>query len=119
MISARAPNLQTSLLSQIPKSASEVRRYGATRVEDGTYELVGPKIQGGAEGIGFFCLILHGESQVIDMPRTFADIRDVLQDMPIEGVVFHHDDGRMAKVKRKDFGFPWPLSMCDLREPSC
>jgi hypothetical protein len=27
---------------------------------------------------------------------------------PIEGLVFHHPDGRMAKIRRDDFGFAWP-----------
>lgn len=26
---------------------------------------------------------------------------------PFEGIVFHHPDGRRAKVKRSDFGLPW------------
>lgn len=26
---------------------------------------------------------------------------------PMKGVVFRHPDGRMAKVKRTDFGFAW------------
>ena len=26
----------------------------------------------------------------------------------VEGIVWHHPDGRMVKIKRKDFGFKWP-----------
>ena len=26
----------------------------------------------------------------------------------LEGVVWHHPDGRMVKIKRKDFGYKWP-----------
>ena len=28
--------------------------------------------------------------------------------MPIEGIVWHHPDGRMAKIKARDFGIQWP-----------
>ena len=26
----------------------------------------------------------------------------------IEGIVWHHPDGRMVKIKARDFGLPWP-----------
>jgi hypothetical protein len=25
----------------------------------------------------------------------------------IEGIVWHHPDGRMVKIKKKDFGYKW------------
>jgi hypothetical protein len=28
---------------------------------------------------------------------------------PIEGIVWHHPDGRMVKIKRRDLGLPWPV----------
>lgn len=36
--------------------------------------------------------------------RTFAGIRQWLTDKGIEGLVFHHPDGRMAKIKKRAFG---------------
>ena len=37
--------------------------------------------------------------------RSFAEIREYLEHATIEGIVWHHPDGRMVKIKRKDFGF--------------
>jgi hypothetical protein len=71
---------------------------------EGTYELIGPKVQGNPEGIGFHVLIRHGARVLPDFPRDFDAIRDRLIELNIEGVVFWNDDGRMAKVKLKDFG---------------
>lgn len=73
---------------------------------DGTYELLGPKVQGNPEKIdNFHVLRQHADAwQYPDCPRTFSALREWLADKDIEGIVFHHEDGRMAKVKKKDFG---------------
>lgn len=72
---------------------------------DGTYELVGPKIQGNPEKQEKHKLVSHrGAEQFIDCPRTFGGIREFLLHRDIEGIVFHHPDGRMVKIKKKDFG---------------
>lgn len=76
---------------------------------DGTYELCGPKIQGNPEGLFQHVLIPHGEVLFPLMPRTFKGIRQwLIKNQRIEGVVWHHEDGRMVKIKRKDFGLTWP-----------
>jgi hypothetical protein len=69
----------------------------------GTYELVGPKVQGNPEGFERHVLIPHGKHQV-DAPRTFAALREWFTTAGIEGVVWWHEDGRMVKIKAKDFG---------------
>jgi hypothetical protein len=71
--------------------------------EDGTYELCGPKVQGNPESFSEHRLIRHGDEVLADLPRDFAGIRDYLQECTIEGVVWHHPDGRMVKIKKKDF----------------
>ena len=72
---------------------------------DGTYELIGPKIQGNPEGLKFHTLKAHSEAIIFeDCPRTFDGLRGWLAERDIEGVVFHHPDGRMAKIKKRDFG---------------
>ena len=71
---------------------------------DGTYELVGPKIQGNPEGFDRHALVPHGEHPV-PAPRTFSGLRGWLRSANIEGVVWWHPDGRMVKIKGKDFGF--------------
>jgi hypothetical protein len=48
-------------------------------------------------------LIPHGQ-RVVDAPRTFDGLRDYLDRAHIEGVIWHHPDGRMVKIKAKDFG---------------
>ncbi len=76
-----------------------------SRLDDGTYELVGPKIQGNPEGYSRHELIAHDQLQLgADIPRTFEGLRDWLATQDAEGVVFHHPDGRMAKIKGRDFG---------------
>jgi hypothetical protein len=73
---------------------------------DGTYELVGPKVQGNPEQSAKHRLVPHSQAEVFpDVPRTFDGLRTWLQDRDIEGLVFHHADGRMAKIKLRDFGF--------------
>lgn len=76
--------------------------------EDGTYELCGPHFQGNTEGFDADVFIPHGAHTLIDVARTFDDIRAFLALNPCEGIVWHHPDGRMVKIKRKDFGLPWP-----------
>jgi hypothetical protein len=71
---------------------------------DGTYELVGPKIQGNPENWIAHQLIRHGSIMEDDVPRTFDGLREWLAKQDIEGIVFHHPDGRMAKIKLRDFG---------------
>lgn len=72
--------------------------------EDGTHELVGPRIQGNPDGVTQLILIRHGVHPLHDAPRDFDSIRSYLRDGAIEGIVWHHPDGRMVKIKAKDFG---------------
>jgi len=72
---------------------------------NGTYELCGPKINGNPEGTENHILIPHGKEVYGDCPRTFDGIREWLKDKDIEGIVWHHPDGRMVKIKKKDFGY--------------
>lgn len=71
---------------------------------DGTYEAIGPHFQGNPEQQERDTLIRHGITEMPDCPRDFEGIRAYLRDKDIEGVVFWHPDGRMAKVKKKDYG---------------
>lgn len=79
---------------------------GSRRV-NGTYELVGPKVQGNPYDMERHELWYHGAS-TLDAPRDFVGIREYLEEVPIEGIVWHHDDGRMVKIKARDFGIRWP-----------
>lgn len=76
--------------------------------EDGTYELLGPKIQGNKDGRVEHMLQSHACATAFsDAPRDFEGLRNWLAEMHIEGLVWHHPDGRMAKIKRRDFGLKW------------
>lgn len=78
---------------------------------DGTYELIGPKVQGNPEGASsHHHLIRHGFGMAGEImggggvPRTFDELKEWMATKNIEGVVFHHPDGRRAKIKLRDFG---------------
>lgn len=86
--------------------------YGVRMIGDypaaGTYELVGPKVQGNPEGLREHRLVRHGVHIVDDCPRDFDGIREFLRTHDIEGIVWHHLDGSMVKIKTKDFGLKRP-----------
>lgn len=76
---------------------------------DGTYELLGPKVQGNWDRRSQHVLQAHNMAHTYpEAPREFEPLKAWLAATPIEGLVWHHPDGRMAKIKRRDFGFPWP-----------
>ncbi len=83
---------------------------------DGIYELCGPKVQGNPHGYRGHVLervvppgAIVQKILVPPVDRSFDGLRVWLNCYPFEGIVFHHDDGRMAKIKRRDFGLPWPV----------
>lgn len=78
---------------------------GFDPLPDGTYELIGPKIQRNPEGFGDHYLEKHGSLELPLAPRDYDGLKAYLADFPFEGIVWHHPDGRMAKVKRSDFGY--------------
>jgi hypothetical protein len=75
----------------------------------GTYELLGPNINNNPEGFNAHVLVPHGwaplpDRLVIDTaPKTFEGLRDWIAAHPYKGLVWHHPDGRRAKLKKKDF----------------
>lgn len=80
---------------------------------DGSWscEAVGPKIQGGADGVPpslvAFSLPTFRQAMGFPTPRDYDGLAAWL-DGSMEGLVFHHPDGRMAKIKARDFGVRWP-----------
>jgi hypothetical protein len=81
-----------------------------------TFELCGPKVQGNPEheyverevGPGKHLLIPHGKYILGDAPRDFEGIKAWLAVNDVEGIVWHHPDGRMVKIKGRDFGLKRP-----------
>ena len=81
-----------------------IEAFGDGHYSDGTYELCGEKVQGNPEGFEAHILVPHETATQYDnVTRTFAGIREFLDSMDIEGLVFHHEDGRMAKIKKRDY----------------
>ncbi len=85
---------------------------------DGTWELVGAKVQGNPYGFDnephelWAHGMQFGDSRVPILskpPRTYELLKSWFSRNPCEGIVWHHPDGRMVKIKRKDFGLPWPV----------
>jgi hypothetical protein len=90
------------------------RSLGATKktnkpLEDGTYEICGPHFGDNNEKFIEDTFIIHGHWTIMGEPRTFEGLKSYLRTFPFEGIVFHHPDGRMAKIRRDDFGYPWPI----------
>lgn len=75
---------------------------------DGTYEAVGRHFQGNPYGLTFDMLMKHGSHEV-KVDRSFEGIREYLRTHTVEGLVFWRDGEPMCKIKRTDFGFPWPV----------
>lgn len=79
-------------------------------------EALGPRIQGNPLGLdGHLCVPFDLAAPIYeDAPRNYDDLHEYLATLEsrfspghlAEGIVFHHSDGRRAKIKRKDF----PLS---------
>lgn len=77
---------------------------------DGTYEAIGPKINGNKDSRANHELKQHGRARLFTIEaieRSYDSILATLETMKIEGIVYHHPDGRMCKVKRSDFGLKW------------
>lgn len=73
----------------------------------GTYELVGPKINGNPERASRHHLIEHASAESVvlhinDIEEAVSTAILVASLSRWEGIVWHHSDGRMAKLKVKD-----------------
>lgn len=77
--------------------------------EDGTYEAVGVHFQNNPYGLDDDFLERHGRIKIKDCPRTLDGIREWLRAHEVEGIVWWKDGEPQCKIKRKDFGFPWPI----------
>lgn len=76
---------------------------------NGTYELIGPKVEKNPYRNESHRLIPHGQHIFSHQPpRDFEGLRVWFEKNTVEGIVWHHPDGRMVKIKRKDFGLEWP-----------
>ena len=74
----------------------------------GTYELIGPKVNGNPEHSEGHRLIAHATAPTMPVPDlSFDGIRETALRWGadgVEGIVWHHEDGeRFVKIKARDF----------------
>lgn len=79
---------------------------GECRLEDGTYEAIGPHFQSNPYNLKEDKLERHGV-EIINPPRSFEGLKKYLEENYMEGIVFWKDGEPKCKIKRKDFGLPW------------
>lgn len=83
-----------------------IDRYGAQ--PDGTYELIGPKLQGNPHNVDHHQFKKHGDIVVDNFPRDYDSIKCWFEASgPMEGVVFWINGEPVAKIKVTDFGIRW------------
>lgn len=86
------------------RAAMELQKLWG-KANNGTYEIVGPNFCHNREKVARDCLVRHGSNGIFpDAPTNFTDLFEWLSDVDIEGLVWHHPDGRMAKIKKSDLG---------------
>lgn len=73
-------------------------------IEGATYELCGERIGTNGENIDGHEFFKHGAVEYPNVPRDYDRLKKWLKPLDIEGIVWHHPDGRMVKVRKCDFG---------------
>lgn len=94
-----------------------LRNTDVTEWPDGEHscEAIGPKVQGNPLGLEQHLLVPFNLAipEYASAPRDYEGLKVFLEKAEslfapghlAEGIVFHHPDGRRAKIKRKDFAF--------------
>lgn len=75
-----------------------------------TCELVGAGIRGNPEGSSTLRLMPHKGQIYRNCPRDAHLVPPWLERLPIEGIVWHHVDGRMAKLTHATIGSARPAT---------
>ena len=87
-----------------PEDAFHIKAWEAVngQLENGTYELIGPKINNNPYKLTEYKLVKHG-AELLNIPdRSFEGLKAFMENLQGEGVVFHHPNGEMYKIRRKD-----------------
>lgn len=90
---------ETSSFVKMLREAIDNLVSGGGSPEPGTYELVGPKIGRNPEGASVHTLVPHG---TVVLDGDAAELMELCAARGWEGVVWHHPDGRAAKLKVRD-----------------
>ncbi len=75
---------------------------------DGTYEAIGTHFNSNPYELEGDMLVQHGV-KVVELERSFEAVKKHLEENNIEGLVFWLNNEPVCKIKRKDFGLPWPM----------
>lgn len=90
--------------SAFAKAHADALAFPGESWEPGTYELVGPKVNGNPEKRDRHLLVEHAWAEPLpSAPRDYEALTVWLAAFDGEGIVWHHPDGQMAKLKRRDF----------------
>lgn len=91
----------------------EIERIsGLAKIPDGTYEAIGVHFQGNPYNAPIDMIMRHGSTHV-EVARDFESIKKCLEENEIEGLVFWLAGEPVCKIKRTDFGLPWPVKKGD------
>lgn len=81
--------------------------YNNTKyIHDATYEAIGPHFQGNPYKLDKDILIEHGATVITDLPKplTKESLEAYFHAHPaMEGIVFYGENGKMAKLRLKDY----------------
>lgn len=77
-------------------------------LNDGTYEAVGLHFQGNPYDFERDELLKHG-NLCLNVKRNFEGVKKYLEEHEDEGIVFWLNGEPVCKIKRTDFGLPWPV----------
>ena len=115
------PIAQSSFHKAFEEAVQPLREFGAmmrTELPPGTFELIGPKINGNPEKAATHRLEPHANAESWHGPdvippdvTTVEGMYEHLREFVLalhehegwEGIVWHHPDGRMVKLKARDF----------------
>jgi len=94
-------------------SALDSTCFGVMGAPDWTYEAIGKHFQGNPYNMAGDMLIDHGHFIIHETLDSFESIRAYLETHNIEGIVWWSNDPDgtvpVCKIKRSDFGLPWPV----------
>jgi hypothetical protein len=102
------PAEQSSFWKFLHEAIPTIKRPERWAFPVDTYELIGPKINGNPENVPGHCLVRHHDAIRVTLPvkldyETCKQTLLRLSRVGWEGIVWHHPDGRMAKLKGRDF----------------
>jgi hypothetical protein len=91
---------------EVAEPLEEFGQFTGRTLEPGTFELIGPKINGNPERCELHRLQRHAMATQVEIKDlSFQGLSRLMAELAVEGwegIVWHHPDGRMAKLKARD-----------------